>query len=86
MNSDDARKLASLVEGLGPGALLRPVGTFAGSGDEPIYDLGGNAAEWVVAKNGEGKAIGGSADRPADGKSLTAPRADYVGFRVVADN
>jgi dipeptidyl aminopeptidase/acylaminoacyl peptidase len=85
VNSDDAHKLASLVEGLGPGALLRPVGSFAGNGEEAIYDLGGNAAEWVVTKAGEGKAIGGSADRPADEKSLITPRLDYTGFRVVRD-
>jgi dipeptidyl aminopeptidase/acylaminoacyl peptidase len=85
VNSDDSRLLASSIEGLGPGALLRPVGSFPGNGDDPIYDLGGNAAEWVVAKDGAGKALGGSADRPGDMKSLTAPHADYIGFRVVKD-
>ncbi len=85
VNADDTKRLASPVEGLGPGALLRPVGSFAGSGEEPAFDLGGNAAEWVVAKDGTGKALGGSADRPADVKSTTQPRPDYIGFRVVRD-
>lgn len=85
VNSDDAKRLASIIDGLGNGALLQPVGTHPGSGDDPLYDLGGNVAEWVVSKEGKGKAIGGSADRPADSKSLTPARADYVGFRLVSD-
>jgi hypothetical protein len=83
VNVDDARRLASLIEGLGAGALLKPVGSFAGQGEDPIFDLGGNAAEWVETKDGKGKALGGSADRPADAKSEQTPRADYLGFRVV---
>jgi dipeptidyl aminopeptidase/acylaminoacyl peptidase len=83
VNADDAGRLAPLVEKLGPGALLRPVGSFSGSGEDPVYDLGGNAAEWVAAKDGAGKALGGSADRPADLKAPAAAHADYVGFRVV---
>jgi hypothetical protein len=59
------------------------VGTFAGAGDDPVFDLSGNAAEWVVAKDGKGKSMGGSADRPADAKSTAGARADYTGFRVV---
>jgi hypothetical protein len=59
------------------------VGSFAGQGEDPIFDLGGNAAEWVETKDGKGKVLGGSADRPADAKSEQTPRADYLGFRVV---
>ncbi len=84
VNADDAARLASLIEGLGPGALLKPVGSHAGNGEDPIFDLGGNVAEWVVTKDGAGKAVGGSADRPVDAKSSAAPRPDYVGFRIVA--
>jgi dipeptidyl aminopeptidase/acylaminoacyl peptidase len=83
VNPDDALKLASLVEGLGSGALLKPAGSSPGSGDDPIYDLGGNAAEWVVNKDGSGTVLGGSADRPADAKSPSTTRPDYIGFRVV---
>ncbi len=85
VNADDAKSLASSVESLGPGALLRPVGSFPGNGDDPVFDLGGNAAEWVVANSGAGKAAGGSADRPMDPKSSVQPRPDYIGFRVVRD-
>jgi dipeptidyl aminopeptidase/acylaminoacyl peptidase len=84
VNADDARRLASSIEELGPGALLKPVGSSEGDGDDPIFDLGGNVAEWVVTAGG-GKALGGSADRPADAKSATPPRAEYMGFRVVAE-
>jgi dipeptidyl aminopeptidase/acylaminoacyl peptidase len=85
LNPDDAQKLAASVDSLGAGALLRPVGSFAGSGDDPLFDLGGNAAEWVVTKSGSGKVLGGSADRPADAKTDVEPRPDYIGFRVVKD-
>ena len=73
------------LQRLGAGALLRPVGSFAGSGEDPLFDLGGNAAEWTVAKNGAGKVLGGSADKPADSKEDVAARPDYIGFRVVKD-
>jgi dipeptidyl aminopeptidase/acylaminoacyl peptidase len=85
INADDARRLASLIEGLGPGALLQPVGSYAGSGEEAAFDLGGNVAEWVIAKDGKGKALGGSADRPVDPKSESPARPDYTGFRVVRE-
>jgi dipeptidyl aminopeptidase/acylaminoacyl peptidase len=83
VNVDDAARLDSLVAGAGPGALLKPVGSYAGAGEEPVYDLGGNVAEWVVAKDGQGKLLGGSADRPADAKAAVTTRPDYMGFRVV---
>ncbi len=85
VNLDDARRLAPSIEALGPGALLHPVGSFPGDGDDSIFDLGGNAAEWVTTKDGAGKALGGSADRPSDPKSPTPPRTDYIGFRVVRE-
>jgi len=86
VNVDDAARLASIVEGAGAGALLQPVGSFAGTGEEPVFDLSGNVAEWVVTKDGKGKVCGGSADSPADPKSPVTTRADYIGFRVVADS
>lgn len=85
VNPDDAGRLASLLEGLAPGALLKPVGSYAGKGEDPVYDLGGNVAEWVVAQDGKGKAMGGSADRPVDPKAQPAPRPEYTGFRVVRE-
>jgi formylglycine-generating enzyme required for sulfatase activity len=88
LNPDDAARLKAKVVELGGSApLLKPVGSFAGSGkedEEPVFDLGGNAAEWVIAKDGSGKKLGGSADRPADAKAPSAQAApEYTGFRVL---
>ena len=85
VNADDERRLAPLVESLPPDTLLKPVGSHAGSGEDPLFDAGGNAAEWVTAKDGSGKAMGGSADRPADAKSSSRARPAYIGFRVVRE-
>jgi len=85
VNPDDAGSLAGMVQSLGPGALLKPAGSFPGSGEDPVYDLLGNVAEWVVAEDESGKAMGGSADRPADAKSNAEPAPDYIGFRVVEE-
>jgi len=66
--------------------LLKEVGSFVGKGtedEEPIYDLGGNVAEWVLTRDGKGKVIGGSADCPADAKANCTAAPEYVGFRVV---
>ncbi|MFZ0087580.1 MAG: prolyl oligopeptidase family serine peptidase, partial [Candidatus Acidiferrales bacterium] len=87
-NPDDAQKLEEKIKELpGDAPLLREVGSFAAEGDEGeelVFDLGGNVAEWVVAANGAGKAAGGSADRPADNKAgYRAADAVYTGFRVV---
>lgn len=85
VNYDDAARLEPLVRDAGSGALLKPVGSFPGSGDDPVFDLGGNAAEWVVGKDGKPKVLGGSADMPADAKAPVTSRPDYIGFRVVHD-
>jgi len=87
-NPDDSRRLKAKVEELGGGApLLKEAGSFAGAGkdDEPlIFDLGGNVAEWVIGKDGQGKAMGGSADRTADLRAQSGSAAmEYTGFRVV---
>jgi len=83
VNHDDAARLDPLVQQAGPGALLKPVGSFPGAGDDPVFDLGGNAAEWVAGKDGKPKVLGGSADMPADSKAPVTSRPDYIGFRVV---
>jgi dipeptidyl aminopeptidase/acylaminoacyl peptidase/formylglycine-generating enzyme required for sulfatase activity len=86
-NPEDAERLREKAKELkGPAPLLKEVGSFRGQGkdgEEPIYDLGGNVAEWVLTRDGEGKVIGGSADCPADPKSQCTPAPEYVGFRVV---
>jgi formylglycine-generating enzyme required for sulfatase activity len=86
-NPDDAKRLREKVKELtGTAPLLKPVGSFTGQGkesEEPIFDLGGNVAEWSVTSDGKGKPLGGSADCPADGRSNCAPEAAYIGFRVL---
>jgi dipeptidyl aminopeptidase/acylaminoacyl peptidase len=86
-NPEDAQRLREKARDLSGGApLLRQVGLFRPQGkdhEEPIYDLGGNVAEWVLTRDGKGKVVGGSADCPADPRSTCTPGPDYVGFRVV---
>ena len=86
-NPEDAARLREKAKELsGTAPLLKEAGSFRGQGkddEEPIYDLGGNVAEWVLTRDGKGKVIGGSADCPADPKSNCTPAPEYVGFRVV---
>jgi len=86
-NPEDAARLRETAKKLnGTAPLLKEVGSFHGQGkdeEEPIYDLGGNVAEWVLTHDGKGEVIGGSADCPADAKSNCTPTPEYVGFRVV---
>jgi dipeptidyl aminopeptidase/acylaminoacyl peptidase len=87
-NPDDAERLMKEVSSLpGDAPLLKQVGSFRGQGEkeeELIFDLGGNVAEWVIGADGNGKALGGSADRPADAKSAyRAASPAYTGLRVV---
>ena len=86
-NPEDAARLREKAKELGGTApLLKEVGSFHPQGkddEEPIYDLGGNAAEWVLTRDGKGKLIGGSADCPADPESSCTPAPEYIGFRVV---
>ncbi|MGB9405782.1 MAG: hypothetical protein WCA98_19760, partial [Candidatus Acidiferrales bacterium] len=88
VNPEDAQRLEEKIKQLpGTAPLLKEAGSFAGQGDdgeELIFDLGGNVAEWVIAADGSGKALGGSADRASDSKARYRP-ADlaYMGFRVV---
>jgi len=87
VNPEDGARLHEKAKELGGTApLLKEVGNFRGQGkddEEPIYDLGGNVAEWVLTRDGKGKVMGGSADCPADPKSNCTPAAQYIGFRVV---
>ena len=86
-NPDDTLRLREKLKELpGPAPLLKPVGSFAGQGQENedlIFDLGGNAAEWVVTADGKGKSAGGSADCPEYSRSTCQAAGEYIGFRVV---
>lgn len=60
--------------------LLKPVGSFTGAGEVPVFDLDGNAAEWLD----DGSIAGGSVDSPADSKSpKISPAPRFIGFRVL---
>jgi formylglycine-generating enzyme required for sulfatase activity len=86
-NPEDAARLREKAKELsGTAPLLKEVGSFHGQGkddEEPMYDLGGNVAEWVLTRDGKGKVVGGSADCPADLKTNCVPAPEYIGFRVV---
>ena len=86
-NPDDTLRLREALKELpGPAPLLKPVGSFGGQGQENedlLFDMGGNAAEWVLTPDGKGKPAGGSADCPADARSTCTPAAEYTGFRVL---
>jgi len=86
-NPDDTNRLRQKVKELGGNApLLKPVGSFPGQGQEdqePVFDLGGNVAEWIATPDGKGRLEGGSADCPADARSNCRAAAEYVGFRLV---
>jgi len=87
VNLDDTARLQKKLADLpGNAPLLKPVGSFPGQGkpdEELIFDLGGNAAEWVLTADGKGKALGGSADQPADARATNEPNPAYIGVRVV---
>jgi hypothetical protein len=88
VNPEDGARLDKKIGDLsGDAPLLKEVGSFPGKGEEGeelVFDLGGNVAEWVVAEDGSGKTYGGSADTPADSKSRYREEGlAYTGFRVL---
>lgn len=85
VNPDEALQLAASLNAVPADQFLLPVGSFAGKGEDAVFDLGGNAAEWVSAEDGSGKLLGGSADTPVDPKLGWSPRRAFAGFRVVLD-
>jgi dipeptidyl aminopeptidase/acylaminoacyl peptidase len=90
LNPDDVIRLREKVKELpGTAPLLKPVGSFAAEtsvSDEPVFDFGGNVAEWVETKDGKRRAAGGSADCPSDARSSCIPAPEYIGFRVVRNS
>ncbi len=88
VNPDDAARLRELLTKQdGEALLLKEVGSFrATGGEEAVFDLGGNVAEWVTTKDGKGAVRGGSADAPSDSKQKkNLAAASYRGFRVVEE-
>lgn len=89
-NPEDAARLQALLGRLGGGApLLRTAGSFGAdaAGDPPVFDLGGNVAEWAIETDGTGAAVGPSADRARDPSARERGAAPaYRGLRVILDN
>jgi dipeptidyl aminopeptidase/acylaminoacyl peptidase len=86
INPDDAKKLREKIAALGGKSLIKEVGHFKAVGEVGVFDLGGNAAEWVTTKDGKGKLMGGSADQPADAKlKESKAAAEFRGFRIVKE-
>ena len=88
IDPEDAHRLEEKVKMLkGSAPLLKEVGSLAGQGDEGeelVFDLDGNVAEWTIAADGSGKTMGGSADRASDPKArYRAADPEYTGFRVI---
>jgi dipeptidyl aminopeptidase/acylaminoacyl peptidase len=69
--------------------LIEPVGSFrpvVWNKDVEIYDLGGNVAEWVTDKSGQGRIRGLSAVSGHDQlEEYSRPPLNYIGFRVVVE-
>jgi len=82
-NPEDAARLRAAAVALGRAALLEEVGSFPGIGDDPVFDLDGNAAEWAVGPDGGGVASGPSADRPKATADRGAAESTYTGLRVM---
>jgi dipeptidyl aminopeptidase/acylaminoacyl peptidase len=87
VNPEDAQQLRTKISELsGSTPLLREVGVYSKGGDDAIFDLGGNVAEWTTDSKGQPKLRGGSADCPADAKQAECQAAPaYRGFRVVRE-
>lgn len=84
LSPDDYKKLLKELQKFGDNpVLLKPVGSFNPAGKDLVFDLDGNAAEWVEIEPGKGKICGGSAERPVDDKSPVKARPEYTGFRVI---
>ncbi len=90
-NPDDLTAIRALIQhnleisGNDAAPLLEPVGRRPplGLGSGALFDLDGNAAEWAVGQDGQGVAIGSSAERPNDPRSGEPASRAYTGFRVV---
>jgi hypothetical protein len=79
----DRERLHPLLRKLpGQAPLLQEVGRqLPYSAERPLFDLGGNVAEWVATPQGL-RALGGSAERGREEREQP-PAPAYIGFRVV---
>jgi formylglycine-generating enzyme required for sulfatase activity len=88
-NPEDLARLRAEIARLpGEAPLLRAVGTTAADavGQPPVFDLGGNVAEWAAGPDGTGVIVGASADQPKDRTAGTLEAAPaYRGVRVIVE-
>ena len=86
LNPDDYKNLQKEIEEYkDKPVLLKPVGSFSPAEDNQVFDLGGNASEWVVQKDNTGKTMGGAADLPSDTKTDLPSKSIYTGFRIIKE-
>lgn len=86
LNPDDYKNLQKEIEDYqDKPVLLKPVGSFSPAGENLIFDLGGNAAEWTTQADNTGKVMGGAADLPTDTKTDLTSKTIYTGFRVIEE-
>lgn len=87
-NPEDLVRLRAEIARLaGDSPLLRAVGSTPADavGQPPVYDLGGNVAEWTAGPDGTGVIVGASADQPKDRTAGTLHASPaYRGVRVIA--
>lgn len=83
-NPEDRAHILEAIKKLpGEAPLLLTVGSLPGTGEDPVFDLDGNAAEWATARDGTALAVGPSADLASDSRSQAKPGSAYTGLRVV---
>jgi dipeptidyl aminopeptidase/acylaminoacyl peptidase len=86
VNPEDAVRLRAALKQMDGETLVKEVGRGRPAGKSGVFDLGGNVAEWVVARPGAGVLRGGSADMPVNAKGLKLePAPEYRGFRVIEE-
>jgi dipeptidyl aminopeptidase/acylaminoacyl peptidase len=84
LNPDDARLLMEKIKALEGFSLLQQVDERPADGEEMIFGLGGNAAEWAVDEKGGGKITGKSAITYSDERGDSpVPPMEYTGLRIV---
>lgn len=85
LNFDDALQLQKLIEETKSLEIILPVDRFSPTGEELIFGLGGNVAEWAVDETGQGQPVGRCAWAANDDKSKNTPPALFIGLRVVRE-
>jgi dipeptidyl aminopeptidase/acylaminoacyl peptidase len=84
LNRDDAKLLMEKIKILEGLSLLQQVDERPADGEEMIFGLGGNAAEWAVDEKSGGKITGKAAITYSDDRGDSpVPPIEYTGLRIV---